>query len=99
MVQFANCFQSGFQDLVVLQPLLHLGFYFWPDAKLLGDPSGIANSQHPDGVPATLLAFGAALLMANRALKQRSAQDLGGVREALGQFVSAMKSLGSFHLY
>lgn len=73
MVQFANYFQSGFQNLVVLQPLLDPRFHFRPDAKLLSEPAGIADSQHPDGVPAALLAFGAALLMANSALKQRSA--------------------------
>ena len=45
--------------------------------------AGITRGQNPDGVTAAGRALGAALLMANGAVKQGAAQDSGEVREAL----------------
>ncbi len=44
--------------------------------------AGIASRQKPNGVTATGSTLRAALLMADNAVKQRAAQDFGGIGEA-----------------
>jgi hypothetical protein len=45
--------------------------------------AGIAGRQNPHGMTTAGRAFGAALLVANGAVKERAAQDIGEVGEAL----------------
>jgi len=53
-------------------------------SQLMNPFAGIASSQDPDGVTAAGSTLRAALLMADNAVKQRAAQDFGGIGEALG---------------
>ena len=76
VVGLANGFQLGFEELVVLEPLLDLGLQFGTDGELPGDATRIPHGQHADGMTATGGAFRTALLVADRALEQGTSEDL-----------------------
>ena len=55
--------------------------------------AGIPGSQNPDGMTAASSALGAALLMADGAMKQGAAQDIGEVGEALKDLLDFGRSV------
>jgi len=57
---------------------------------LANDGAGVADSEDGDGVALAASAFGAAGAMANGALEQGAAEDLGSVGEASEEAVAAL---------
>src|SRR5256885_17186016 len=62
----------------VAQPLLDHGLLCGGEADLFGASAGIADGQDPDEMAGALGADGAAGAMADTAMEQGTAQDLGG---------------------
>ena len=86
LVQLADALQGVLDFAVVAQPLLDHGFLFGGEADLFGTTAGIADGQDPDGVAGALGADGAAGAMANVAMEQGAAEDLGGGGQGGGEF-------------
>ena len=82
LVQFADALQGSLEFLVVAQPLLDHGLLFGGEADLFGASAGIADGQDPDEMAGALGADGAAGAMADPAMEQGTAQDLGGGGQA-----------------
>jgi len=62
------------------------GFLLGGEADLLVAAAGIGDGQDPHGMAATVGAHGAARAMADVAVEQRAAEDLGSGREGSGEF-------------
>jgi hypothetical protein len=97
VVQFADVFECGLQFLVILQPPLDLRLHLWAEAELLGNAARMTDSEHPDRMTSAARAFGAAFLMADRALYQRTAQNFVERRDVRRQLFPLAKSLFMFH--
>src|ERR1700687_6059744 len=78
VVEFTDTLQGGLEFLVIAQPLLDQGLLFGREADLLVTPAGVADGQHPDEMALTTSTDGAAGAMADTAVEQGAAEDLGG---------------------
>ncbi len=81
-----------------MQPLLDERFLFRGKADLFGTAAGIGDRQDPDGMAEALGAGGAAGAVADVAVEQGAAEDLGGGEERGGEFGAGFgePSLASF---
>ena len=70
---------------VVAQPLLDHGFLFGAEAELSGSATRITDGQYPNGVALSGGAGGTAGAMADVAMEQRAAEDLGCSGQSSGQ--------------
>ena len=86
VVEFADALQGGLEFAVVAQPLLDQGLLFGGEADLFGAPAGIADGQNPDEVAFAAGADGATGAMADAAVEQGTAEDLGSGGEGGGEF-------------
>ena len=98
VVEFTDALQGGLQLPVVAQPLLDQGLLFGGEADLLGAPAGIADGQDPDQVAGPAGADGTAGAMADAAMEQGSAEDLGGGGHSGGEFSAGFGDRCMFHL-
>jgi hypothetical protein len=78
VVELTDALQGGFEFAVVAQPLLDHRFPFRTEADLLGVTTGIGDGQHGDQMTLAVGADSAAGAMADTALKQGAAEDVGG---------------------
>ena len=98
VVEFTDALQGGLQFLVVAQPLLDKGLLFGGEADLLGASAGIADGQYPDEMALTASTNGAAGAMANAAVEQGAAKDLGSGGEGGSEFGAGVDDLFLLHL-
>src|SRR3989304_5606413 len=98
VVEFTDTFQGGPQLLVVAQPLLDEGLLFGGETDLLGVPAGIADGQDPHEMALTTSTAGAAGAMADAAVEQGAAEDLGSGGEGGGEFGAGADDDRVFHL-
>lgn len=98
VVEFADALQGGLEFLVIAQPLLDQGLLLGGEADLLGTSAGIADGQNPDEMAFAAGADGTTGAVANAAMEQRAAEDLGGGREGGGEFSSGLDDRFLLHL-
>src|SRR5215469_9695797 len=96
-IQLADAFQGVFQFVVVTQLLLDERFLFWGKTDLFGTAAGIGDCQDPDGMTEALGTGGAAGAVADRAVEQGAAEDLGGGGERGGEFGAGLGDGFMFH--
>ena len=77
MVQFTDTLQLVLERMVVGQPTRHLFPFLGTNAALLVPATRVINGKHPRWVPTAAGTGLTALLMPDRALQQRAAQNLG----------------------
>ena len=99
VVEFTDALQGGLQLLVVAQPLLDEGLLFGREADLLGASTGVADGQYPDRVALTASTDGAAGAMADAAVEQGAAEDLGSGGECGSEFGAGIEDRLLIHLY
>src|SRR5512141_1292371 len=97
LVQFADLFQSGSQLVVIVETATHLGDLLRRQAELANDAAWISDGENGNGMAFTAGAFGTTGAMADGALEQRAAQDVGGLWEASQEAVAAEDDLLSIH--
>src|ERR1700679_1917804 len=98
MIHFANPFQLVLYLVIVGQPTLHPLPLLGPNADLLVPPSRIINGKNPRWMPLAAGTGLTALLMPDRALQQRPAQNLSRRLNGAGQFIAAADRFLQFHL-
>ena len=98
VVEFTDAFQSGLEFLVVAQPLLDEGLLFGGEADLFGASAGIADRQYPDEMALTASTDGAAGAMADAAVEQGAAEDLGSGGEGGSELGAGFDYCFLFHL-
>jgi len=98
VVEFADALQGGLEFLVIAQPLLDQGLLLGGEADLLGTSAGIADGQNPDEMAFATSTGGAAGTVADAAMEQRAAEDLGGGREGGCEFSSVLDDRLLMHL-
>ncbi len=86
VVEFTDALQVGLEFAVVAQPLLDEGFLFGGEADLLVASTGIADGQHPEEMALAASTDSAAGAMADAAVEQGAAEDLGGGGEGGSEF-------------
>ena len=96
-IQLADAFQGVSQFAVIAQPLLDENFLFGGQADRFGAATGIGDGQDPDGMAGALGAGGAAGAVANAAVEQGAAEDLGGGGERGGEFGAGFGDQLMFH--
>jgi hypothetical protein len=69
LIQFADLLQDVLQAIEVLQVPSDLRDLFFGQTEVADRAFGIADGQHPHGVPLAVIAFSAASAMSNRALE------------------------------
>ena len=84
VVEFADTLQGGFQFLIIGEPLLDGGDDLGAETELFGAAAGIADGQHPNGMTFAVGTDSAAGAMADVAMEQGAAEDLGSRREMGG---------------
>ena len=77
--------------------MLDHGFLFGGEADLLGASAGIADGQNPDQVAGSAGADGTAGAMADAAMEQGAAEDLGGGGQCGGEFGAGFGGYRVFH--
>ena len=97
LVQLADALQGVLELVVVVQPLFGQQFLFGRKADLFGAAARITDGQDPDQVAGTLRADGAAGAVADAAVKQGTAEDLGSGRELGGKFGAGGEDRFVFH--
>jgi hypothetical protein len=75
------------------------GFLCGGEAELLGASAGIADGQDPDPVAGSAGADGTAGAMADAAMEQGAAEDLGGGGQGGGEFGAGFGDRHVFHAY
>ena len=98
MVEFADALQGGLELAVVAQALLDERLLFGGEADLSGAPAGIADGQYPDKMALTSGTDGAAGAMADAAMEQGAAEDLGGGGEGCGELGAGFDDRLLLHL-
>src|SRR5215471_13251486 len=96
-IQLADALQGVSQLAVVAQPLLDESFLFGGKADLFGTAARIGDGQDPDGMAVALGAGGAAGAVADSAVEQGAAEDLGGGGERGGEFGAGHGNLRLLH--
>src|SRR2546423_1761405 len=99
MVEFADALQSGFEFLIITEPLLNGGDDLRAEAKLFGAAAGVGDGQDPDGVTLALGADRATGTVADVAMEQRAAEDFSRGREMSGEFGAGLDDLLLNHSY
>ena len=100
MVELTDALQSGFDLAIVAQPPFDDGFLFGAEADLFGAAAGIGDGQHGNEMTFAAGADGAAGAMADAALEQGAAEDVGGGGEGSGELGEGVEGLAcTFHLY
>src|SRR6266446_4120904 len=100
MVELTDALQGVFDFAIVAQPPFDDGFLLGAKADLFGAATGIGDGQHGDEVPLAAGADGAAGAMADAALEQGAAEDVGGGGEGGGEPGEGIEGLVCmFHLY
>jgi hypothetical protein len=100
VVELTDALQGGFDFAIVAQPLFDDGFLFGTEADLLGAAAGIGDGQHGDEMALAAGADGAAEAMADAALEQGAAEDVGGGGEGRGELGEGSEGLvRAFNLY
>src|SRR5438045_1339363 len=100
VVDLANGLDRLLQLLIIPQPSPHLGKPFAAQADLPCAPTGVAYGENRQLMPFAARAFRAALCMiSDRALQQRTAQDLPGHREPGEQLLARRNDMFVSHLY
>ena len=97
VIQFANRFQLGPQLLIIPQPALDLGLLFRSNGKLAGPPSGITHGQNPNPMPLSPPTLATSLAVENLAIEQRTPHDLRRIGQSLGEALTGVENLLSFH--
>src|SRR5271168_180456 len=93
MVELANGFERFLQLLIIAQPAAHLGNPLAAQAELPRASTRIAHGENRQRMPFAARALRAALgMIADRPLKQRTAQDLAGHREPVEQLLARRDS-------
>ena len=98
VVEFTDALQSGFEFAVIAQPLLDQGYLFGGEADLLIAPTGVTDSQYPDEMALTAGTDGAAGAMADAAVEQGAAEDLGSGGEGGGELGARVDDRFLLHL-
>ena len=98
MVEFTDALQGGLEFAVIAQPLLDEGLLFGREADLLGASTGVADGQYPDRVALTASTDGAAGAMADAAVEQGAAEDLGGGGKGGGELGAGVDDRFLLHL-
>ncbi|HKF02424.1 MAG TPA: hypothetical protein VKB49_08915 [Candidatus Sulfotelmatobacter sp.] len=98
-IDLTDALQRFLELVIVAQPLLHDGFLFRAKAELSGAATWIPDGQNPDWMALTVGTDGTTGAMADEAVEQRAANDLGGEREGGGEFGAAAKDGVLVHLY
>jgi len=100
MVELADALQGGFDLAIVAQPPLDDGLLCGAEADLLGAAAGIGDGQHGDEMALAAGADGAAGAMADAALEQGAAEDVGGEGEGSSELGEGIEGLAcAFHRY
>lgn len=99
VVEFADTLQGGFQFLIIVEPLLNCGDDLGAETNLFGAATGVADSQHPNGMTLAVGTDSAAGAMADVTMEQRAAEDLRSTREMGGQFGAGLDDLRLLHSY
>jgi len=100
VVELTDALQGGFDLAIVAQPPFDEGFVFGAEADLLGAATGIGDGQHGDEMTLAAGADGAAGAMADAALEQGAAEDVGGEREGRSELGEGVESVVFVsHLY
>jgi hypothetical protein len=87
------------ERVVVAQPLLDDRLLFGAKAELSGAAARITHCQNPDGVALTFRTDGTTGAMADEAMEQRAADDLGSEWEGRGEFGAPAKDRFLIHLH
>ena len=98
VVEFTDALQGGLEFAVVAQPLLDQRFLFGGETDLFVAPAGISDGQYPDEMALTASTDGAAGAMADAAVKQGAAEDLGGGREGGSELGTGVEDRLMLHL-
>ena len=99
VVEFADTLQGGFQFLIIGEPLPDGGDDLGAETELFGAATGIADGQYPNGMTLAVGTDSAAGAMANVAMEQGAAEDLGSGREMRSEFGSGSDGLLLIHSY
>ena len=100
MVELTDALQGGFDLAIVAQPLFDDGFLFGAEADLLGAAAGIGDGQHGDEMAFAAGTDGATRAMADAALEQGAAEEVGGGGEGGGELGEGSEGLVcAFPLY
>jgi hypothetical protein len=97
VVQFTDRFQSLFQTLVITHPLLDLSALLGTNAELPRPSPRVGYREHPGRMSSSGSALRTASSMANDSPQQRSAHNLRGVRELLGESIAGIEDVCAFH--
>jgi hypothetical protein len=98
-VDLTDTFQGVLEFVVITQPLLHGRLLFGAKAELSGAAARTTNGQNPDWVALAGRTDGATSAMADEAVEQRAADDLGGEWEGSSEFSTPAKDRFLIHLY
>jgi len=85
VVELTDALQGGFDFAIVAQPAFDDGSLFGTEADLLGAAAGIGDGQHGDEMALAAGADAAAGAVADAALEQGAAEDVGGGGERGGE--------------
>ncbi len=99
MIEFADAFQFLFQFVIVSQPALHALLLIGPDADLLVSSPGVVDRENQSRVSLAAGAGLTTLLMPNRALEQRTTQNLGRRTDGVGQLIALADGVLVIHLH
>ena len=83
--------------MVIAQPLADRGYLLSGEADLSGASAGIADGQDPDEMAGALGADGTAGAMADMAMEQGAAEDLGGGGDGGGEFGAGFRDRYVIH--
>src|SRR5579871_1156510 len=97
MIEFANGLDRLLQFLVIGKPAAHFLNPLAAHADLTRASAGIGHRQHEDLVAFAARAFRASRAVTDRALQQRSAQQLAGDRHFADQLVTGADRLLANH--
>jgi hypothetical protein len=85
--------------MVVGQTAPRLADFIRGETDLTNDAARVADGEDGDGMAFATGAFGAACAMANKALEQRAAEDIAGLRETGEEAVTSLDDLLMIHHY
>jgi hypothetical protein len=97
LIEFADLLNRGLQLLIIRQTTLHLRDLFLAEADLSRALARVSDSEDGNGVTFTTVALRAAGAVADDALEQGAAKNVGGVGESRGKAVNFAAELRPFH--
>jgi hypothetical protein len=97
LIEFADLLNHSLQFLIIRQTALHLRDLLFTEADLAGAWPGIADGEDRNGVTFAAVALGATGAVADDALEQGSAENVGGAGEMGSKAVAFAGKFGLFH--